>query len=752
MKSVGRLPCAGLALSGAAGIAMADLLPPVFLPFAMAATGLACLALRLQRSWLVHATLAFAFAALHSANWHFSAGKMFADRIAGMNHLITLEGQVTSEARVTAGGERVMFDLRATRSTTAGLINGTPRIRVIAEGVPPPPVGSIVSVCGQVVPIAGPRNPGEFDYASHMARRGVFSQILVKSPRYFIVESIPNLSWPQFVNSCRSHGERLLAVDLEDSPDVAATIKAITLGVTDDVEPELFDDFRKSGALHLFSVSGLHVAMFAWMMHVLVTTLRFPRFLGLALNVATITFYVILTGASSAAVRAGVMSIVVLLGAAGSRQSSPANSLFAAALILLVADTNQLFHAGFQLSFAAVLGILIVYRPLQHWFRSFVTHDPFIPASLVSPLERKSRKALRYVTDLCALSAAASLGTAPLSCFHFHLLTPMSIVANIVVVPLAFGILALGIATLLTGSVFGLLAQLWNNANWLLTHVVISAVHFFASLPGASVNVGRYPFARDDRVAEVLVLDTNRGFVAFARSSKSNILFNTGSERDYERTTRSVLAAYGVNTLSHAIFTQGDSNHFGGGNQLLSDFPVSAVVVSSIPDRSRVREALEISAGARLQRVTAGEQIELAPNIAAEILYPISTRGRRTAADRAMVIRLKIGEWKFLLTSGASFNTESDLLDAAPAITSQFVLQGDADDGALHHPNFVTAVRPMAVVSNHPQSGARRPAIEFDQGNTGAVRFVVFPDRVVAEPFLGSGTWEWRIAPSEIAP
>ncbi len=729
----------------AVGILIADCADSNVWLFVAGALLCAAGAYLLNRTWLVLACVAFAFAAIHTVRWHGSPARAFAGAFPD-GALVEIVGRVVSAPQRGGSGWSSWFMQveRSNPSCPAGIGAG---VKVRMDGAAPD-YGSLVRVTGILKKIAEPRNPGEFDYAAHLARRDVRCQLEVRAARHLIVLEAPENNWAKFIERCRNAAFKFLGEDLEDSPDIALTIRAVTLGATEDVDDRFVEIFRRSGTLHLFSVSGLHVGMFAVLVHTVLSVLRVPRIGAVGVSIVAIATYVVLSGASSAAVRAGVMSAIVLAGNAGGRTSSLLNSLFAAAFVLMAVDTNQLFDVGFQLSFSAMLGIMAVYQPALAVMRPLISHDPFLPEKLVSPLERTLRHIVLRGVEGCTMSVAAVLGTAIPSWYHFQVITPISVLSNLVVAPFAFCMLALGIASLVSGPVAVGLSAIWNNANWFVTHVVLWCVGIFASVPGGSVHIATHPWKHDGRLAEFLIMDVRRSAATLVRTRDRFALVDTGSPRAYEFVVRNVLAAHGVNGLDALLFTRGDANHYGGGPKVITEFSPRQVIMSRVEDKTRwrqhVREAV-VKARIRLAEVAQGDRFEMLPGVHVNVLFPDAALERRTAQDRAMVLLVEVGRWRIMMMSGSGFNTQADMLEQrAMSFRADLLVAGVAEPTVLEE-GFVRRVTPAAVLGRVSDALERSPVVQWiDLDQTGALRLVLYPDRIRAEPFLGGGAWDIR--------
>src|SRR5205814_1484007 len=229
----------------------------------------------------------------------------------------------------------------------------------------------------------------------------------------------------------------------------------------------------------------------------------------------------------------------------------------AAAFFLLCWDTNEVFSTGFQLSFAVVGSIVLLADPLANWLREFGAPDPFLPKNLVRASRRAFGDCYNFLCRGGSVSLAAWLGSLPLIFWYFHLVTPSSLFANLLVVPIAFFILAIALLSLVAAPIGSALSIIFNNANWSLTSAVIAFVHWFAQLPGSHYYLADLHWPKS-LVGKITVLDVGAGAAVHVQSSGTDWLFDCGSARDYERVLRPYLHAAGVNGIDGLLLTHGD--------------------------------------------------------------------------------------------------------------------------------------------------------------------------------------------------
>src|SRR5882762_8014043 len=482
-----RQPFFGLALVAVLGITVADFFPIAVSHWWTVAIVFALLAIplfvwpTLESTYIV---VGCGFFLIHNFRTRDTVGLRLAADLTERPRAVNAIGFVTSEPKVAPNGfTTFLFKLESiefegeTRSTTATLFvrwRGNPEF------------GDELKLFGIAEPIAPPRNPGEFDMRSYLARQDVRRSLFVRYPEdgttlgkgggnLILVAAQKSRDWMQSV-ICRG---------LSDSPEVQNFLSGIALGLRHQTPEDIEEPFQQTGTLHLFAVAGLHVGIVARLLWILAMVARFSRKWATAVVIPLLLFYAAITGLHVSSVRAAIMASVLLAGFFFERKVFVMNSLAAAAFLLLCWDTNEFFSTGFQLSFAVVGGIVLLADPLSKWLRHFGATDTFLPRNLVSASRRAVGSGYKFVCRGGSVSLAAWLGSLPLIFWYFHLVTPSSLCANLLVVPIAFFILAIALLSIVTAPLSSALSIIFNNANSSLASSVIALVHWFAQLPAS---------------------------------------------------------------------------------------------------------------------------------------------------------------------------------------------------------------------------------------------------------------------------
>lgn len=309
-----------------------------------------------------------------------------------------------------------------------------------------------------------------FDYGLYLHRRGVSGTARTDSRH-----------WSRIGRSA-SAGIGLRAVRLRHTlaglydewglaGNAKAVVSAVTLADKSLIETELRDVFSVSGTSHLLAVSGLHVGIMYACLSFLIPALRIKagRWFKESVILTLLWAYAILIGAPLSIVRSLVMFTILALCKCLRRESSSVNSLALAAVAILVVQPYGIYDVGFQLSFLAVLSILVLQPRLASLFPT-------------------GNAVAGYFRDIITVSLAAQIGTAPLIAYRFCSLPTYFLLTNLLAIPIMFVIVALSMALWFTAwipAVRGLIVRLLTA----LVGLLDSAMAGIVSLPGSSIAV-----------------------------------------------------------------------------------------------------------------------------------------------------------------------------------------------------------------------------------------------------------------------
>ncbi|MGD8814834.1 MAG: ComEC/Rec2 family competence protein [Anaerolineales bacterium] len=317
----------------------------------------------------------------------------------------------------------------------------------------------------------------DFSYREYLARQGVHSLMNRASvERLGIRQANPFM---QIIFDSRS---RALETVHALFPDPEASLLAgILLGIESGISQEVRDEFNATGTTHIIAISGFNITIVAGLFVSLLGRWLGARRGAIAAGVA-ILVYTLFVGADAAVVRAAIMGGLALLARRLGRENDALTALAASAMVMTAVNPLILWDVGFQLSFAATLGLMLYGERLHQAFVNF--------SSRWLPTETAERLA-RPVSEFVLFTLAAQVTTLPLMALHFNRISLVSLFANPVILPLQPAVMVLGGLAVIVGGVWLPLGQLVALVAWPAVAFTIRSVSFFAKWPSASIALGQ---------------------------------------------------------------------------------------------------------------------------------------------------------------------------------------------------------------------------------------------------------------------
>ena len=667
------------------------------------------------------------------------------DRVEGRAHLLglPLPGPFGSSAEVRM---------------SSGLAEGVRLLARFPRDADVPPgtgIGSEVAIAGSVR-APRPAESGEFNFAAYLLRRGVAGELAADT---LVVTGRRRGGLAGAIDVVRTRSEQALAHGLP--PPEAALARGMVMGQDEAIDPTVRDDFRASGLAHVLAVSGQNVMLLAALALPLLGAAGLSGGARIAITVGLIALYVPLAGAGPSLQRAGVVGAASLVALAASRPASRWYGLLLAACVTLALNPRACWDPGWQLSFAAVVGILAGAPRLRA-----------LLAGLPHPL-----------AEGVAVTVSATLATAPLLAHHFGAVSPASLPANVIALPLVAPIMWLGMLR----AAFGQLAPLgWPAAPAAsvvnasigaalepLAAALSALASAFADLPGSQVGVplssvagvavayaalgtaavataraiartetARAPLAAAWRrvprarraaivfaltavIALVLVratapppppqlltvsfLDVGQGDATLVQHPDgSAVLFDGGPP---EGRVAWLLRAAGVRRLSAVVMTHASRDHHGGLAEVVERYPVELLVDGGDGTRDRGFRAIvaeAIDRGARRVAATAPMTLS-AGGISIAVLSPAPRTPGPAPEDpnpRALVTVVRAGGFELLLSADAESPSLTPL--ALPDVDAMKVPHHGSSDPGL--PEVLERLRPEVAAIEVGENSYGHPA------------------------------------------
>jgi len=628
---------------------------------------------------------------------------------------------------------------------------------------------------GLLYRLRGASSPGGFDSGKFFYRsQGALARLVIRPGDSLVLENGAKRGcWIiHWARDARVWMEKALSFQLPSGDkDYLHMIEAMTLGAGENSPADVEDLFRLSGTMHIFAVSGLHVGIVAGLLFGIVRlTGRSARYAVFPI-VLIILFYAIVTGLRPSAVRAALMLSIILTGTVLKQKPWILNSLGLSGLIILAFDTQQVFQPGFQLSFAVLVTISLLAGRLRNGLFAPFALDPFLPRKLVSNGRKMLDSGMRHLSGALAISLAAWIGSAVLLAWHFQVVAPVGVLANLVMVPIAGVMVCLaGVSVIFFGAKLAWIAALTNKLNVGLAVILTSLAQFFSHLPMAHVYTNPRPLLAVGDPHSVdrptLRIDTAglRGESAslLSFSGGNHWMFDSGSDSTFRWQVLPILRSQGINQLEGVLISHGDQGHIGAIPEVISRFHPKFVIESPLENRARIySEISSLIKKTHTQRVivSRGQRLRLSEATELRVLFPdLAVKAGSLADDRSLVLKLHHYDWSVLFTFDSGFATEKILMDRGVDLSADLWIRGQNSGAPSGLEEFVEEVHPLAIIStdaSFPQFEKLSPAWKkmisdhgirlFDLEHGGTVTASFSENEMKMAPFRSrEAPWVWK--------
>jgi len=556
-----------------------------------------------------------------------------------------------------------------------------------------PVSGSEMSARGTFAPASPPRNPGEFDEPAWLERQGAAALFLADREG----GKIETGRWAAWAARVKRGFRTAVTDGLAEESREANVIRAVVIGEYPRDDDEVVAAFRNSGTLHVFSVSGLHVAMVGMAVWFLMKGLGVPRRVSIPLLIALMFGYSWITGNSPPAVRSAWMAAVFLSAFVARRRPDLLNALGAVLLGAAIWDGRLLGQAGVQLSYGVVAAIGLWGGWFSRKFGKLAEPDSYLPKVLLTTWQARWFGLKRKVTDSVAVSCAAGIGSTPLTAWHFGLVTPVAVIASLFMIPVVFVLLVFGLLSAALHPFSPEAACGLNQANARVAGLCSGIAERLASIPGSSVTIpkGGRPFL------QVYDLEYGAGAVCFAAGDGA-VMLDCGDKFTFRRVVLPSLRSFGVSPDS-VVLSHPDGGHIGGGATLLESADVHQVLLPVERSRSPAFQGWQ-AAGLKAIVAKSGLRLPFPDGATLEVLHAPDPEAWDAIADeRVAIYRLSWRGWRILFVNDAGLRTERKLLASGQDLHADLLIAGHHRTDLSLGDEFIQAVAPRAIVaSNSP--------------------------------------------------
>jgi competence protein ComEC len=689
-----------------------------------------------------------------------------------------VEGRVVDVPGFHASTVRFTLDVsHISRASGRAEVSGRIAVSVAASETQPERlrIGDVVQVHGMLEALPERRNPADFDYGSYLRRRGIMGRMHLRNMADLTLlgHSCQGIECP--VAGARSWISGQMP-ELFPSHTARVVLAALILGDRSGIDEASRGRFARTGLMHLLAVSGLHVllvgmVLYALLRPMLVRSRLAWRPMELARSLITmcvLLFYMLLTGSGAPVVRAVVMAGLMMGRVLLQRNAPPLNTLGVAAIVLLLFRPEQLFEAGFQLSFSAVAGI--------------VRLNPVLMSAIPEKWLRPA--GARYVAGTTTVSLAATLGTAPVLLHHFGYVATGGLVLNLAAIPITTLALGGGLVAVILAAPAPAMAKTFGAAADLMTRLLDSvaaagdaafswaviplrigdvwgilalsamivalavapqaqrrwrflALSVFFAAAGLLTNAMRGDYRP---TLDVLFLDVGQGDAALITLPNGRtLLIDAGPKTMYtdagDRVILPHLDRFGIDRLDAVVITHPHSDHLGGLPVMLRNVPISRVV-----DNGRHYESALFATTLHLldsldvprQSVLAGDTLQLDPSTRIHILGPPRDRPELDENDASVVLRIVFGRTSFLFLGDAERRGEQHLVESFPDLLRSDVVK------VGHHGSRTSSTQPLLNLLKSEGDAAVVPVISVAQRNSFGL-----PNEEVVVRWADAGTPLW---------
>lgn len=615
-------------------------------------------------------------------------------------------------------------------------------VLVQAARFPVIPYGTEVAVNGR---LETPPEDEDFSYKDYLARQGIYSimanapvDVLAAEQGSPLLQAIYALKW-----QAQETINRLI-------PDPEASLlSGILLGNDNGIPPDLAEDFRITGMTHIIAISGFNIAIIIVIL-VGIADPFFSRKTAVIIAITGIFLYTILVGAEASVVRAAIMGSVFLITSRWlGRPNFAYASLFFTGFFMTLINPFTLWDVGFQLSFAATLGLMLYADPFTQWTRRQVGRL----------FDRKlTHQIMGVLSEAVLLTLAAQILTVPLMVGYFGQLSLVSLLANAFILPIQPGVMLWGGLATILGLVWLPLGQPFAWVAWLFLAATIGMVQAFASVPWAAVPVEVSPvgvvlmfaviggvtwYAKQTKARRAEVMDFLQQNVGqrtavvvsllvlvlvfnWSRSQpdgKLHVAFMDVGQGDaifiQTPTGRRILVDGGFypsvlndqlgrqmpfwdRRLDLVVATHPDADHVAGLVELFDRYAIDQLITDGAEmGESPIYDALLQSAkksGAALHVARAGEVVEIGDGVRLEVVHPGPDFSAEDRNSSSVSLRLVYGDFSLLLTGDAEEAAETAMMAQGKPLQALVFKAGHHGSRTSSSPSFLEVVRPQIVI------------------------------------------------------
>lgn len=597
-------------------------------------------------------------------------------------------------------------------------------------------IGNKVELIGSIIKPRDKRNIGEFDFENYLANRQIHALLNVDNILNIKIISKQSDAILNFIFIVRKKIDEIIASYHNKS--TAALLRGLILADRSLIDYEIKNEFINAGVIHVLAVSGLHVGFIALIFVFLFQRLNiYARYL---FTIFGLLLFMLITNAPPSVTRATTMAIAMLLSPLTSRKYNSINAIVLSAFIILLINPNELFNPGFQLSFAAVLSIILFYPPLRN---------------IIIKLNIKS-KIITYILLFSVVSIAAQIGTLPFVLFYFHKLSIIALIANIIVIPLIAIIIGLGLFTLFIQFISSSIAFYYATANEALAYILFMITNRLGNLTLAFIPINQFSLFDSiifyfiltftfcnwkklttwlsktiviiliplltfswlnidnndympNNVLSVMAIDVGQGdsFLIKFPNGKTALIDAGNADKYFDNGKRIIeplLLNLGIEKVDYGFISHIDSDHYRGFLSLIKDKKVKVIYKPKLDSTNKNDIELEKLLNAySIPYKYYSKEIMKIGNVRFYILNDTSNYYYKSLSsnDKSGVFKIVYGNNSFLFTGDAGIKTEKYLINRyGKFLDSDILKAGHHGSRTSTSEPFLNSVRPKyAIIS-----------------------------------------------------
>jgi len=578
-----------------------------------------------------------------------------------------------------------------------------------------------------------PTNPGQFDIKNYLSSKGVFVGAYVKGRSGItLLKRNSESSFWAIRNKLRNlASEGLFSEDVIEEGN-HGLLEALLLGYRGNIEGRVYRAFQQTGLLHFISLSGLHLGILIGIIWWLCKTIGLSKPGRAFVCIIALIIFLLIVPARPPTVRAAIIGFVFCLSFLFRRKANSFNSLSLAAIILLLIRPSQLFEAGWQLSFASVLGILLFCRRTHLFLYEKITGLPWKIKGIKSrPFFRIVSRPGPYILALFTTGLTAWLGSAGILLYHFYTICPFASIWTVIAFPLVGLILIFGYLKILLSFLLPSAAMVVGVFVNGLSDFLIWLVAGIASLDISEILIGHisiyfvifyylflffagYGYFPRPILKKVICVLLASGMILFLAGTKlrrtypddltvtaldvghgqaivaqlpggENILFDAGSLHHSNIGSRIVapfLNYSGINKIDAILISHSDIDHINGIPEIVENCEIGRIYANEYSfgeeDKWGTAGFLKEELWKKGFEIEAtGESLELESKARVEILWPEEriTKGLSSSDnDRSVVSLIEYGGVGILLCSDIEKFAQGKLLELYPELEPEVVV------------------------------------------------------------------------------